>query len=459
MQRVGRALLVSCAPLALVCGYLIHDVSDLLHADGGHGRGLELRITDRDSTGETPLFEGPDPAPDLARIRALGLDDGQHRFDARWTGWLRVPTEGTYGFATLSDDGSRLGLDGSWVVKNGGIHGPRSRGASRTLLAGWYPFELEYTQAGADLALEVTWDPPDLPRQRIDPASFVATAPGPMTLWWIENAREPALAHRGLLTGVGAGAAALAALGLALIVAGSEGGRRSSARILIATSSALSGTPTRRRFTGLALVLVGCVAAWMQNEALRGGFRAEYRSLATSGPGPWLGGNVDAGSLLEGRADPPGLSVPLPLEQRTHGWVFADRDGFYWFSVGGGLQTALSIDGLPLLEHDGAAEHGAVTRERMWLRIGTHRLEYSAVRREGREDRCELRWAPPDEPFRAFAAGDVFPDLPGPAQLESQLRNRDARRVEPRVAALLIGIAALALAGSRLRVRVASAHP
>lgn len=44
-------------------------------------------------------------------------------FYVSWTGILRVPEDGIYVFATESDDGSRLFMDGKLVVDNGGIHG------------------------------------------------------------------------------------------------------------------------------------------------------------------------------------------------------------------------------------------------------------------------------------------------------------------------------------------------
>ena len=43
-------------------------------------------------------------------------------FTVRWTGQLLVEKSGEYGFATASDDGSRLYIDGRMVVDNGGSH-------------------------------------------------------------------------------------------------------------------------------------------------------------------------------------------------------------------------------------------------------------------------------------------------------------------------------------------------
>ena len=51
-----------------------------------------------------------------------------------WTGMLEIFNAGTYAFATESDDGSHLYIDGTLVVNNGGLHG-RRRAEARSLVS------------------------------------------------------------------------------------------------------------------------------------------------------------------------------------------------------------------------------------------------------------------------------------------------------------------------------------
>ena len=48
-------------------------------------------------------------------------------FRVVWTGYVVIPETGTYTFATTSDDGSTLTIDGFQVVDNGGNHVPLTK--------------------------------------------------------------------------------------------------------------------------------------------------------------------------------------------------------------------------------------------------------------------------------------------------------------------------------------------
>ena len=73
----------------------------------------------------------------------------QQEFSVEWSGWLRTDRDGQYTFATRSDDGSTLEIDGHLVVDDGGVHfatltnchhcdDPRTAPDSPALLAdGW----------------------------------------------------------------------------------------------------------------------------------------------------------------------------------------------------------------------------------------------------------------------------------------------------------------------------------
>jgi PKD repeat protein len=103
---------------------------------------------------ETPHFQWGNggPAP------SLPVDD----FSVRWSGTVRVPTDGSYVFRTNSDDGVRLWINGVVVVDNWTAHGPTfDVGAPLTLLAGYrYDIKLEYQEFGGGSVLQLDWQPP-----------------------------------------------------------------------------------------------------------------------------------------------------------------------------------------------------------------------------------------------------------------------------------------------------------
>ena len=48
-------------------------------------------------------------------------------FSGEWSGKIKIDKAGEYTFATISDDGSRLFINGKQVVDNWGLHGNRKR--------------------------------------------------------------------------------------------------------------------------------------------------------------------------------------------------------------------------------------------------------------------------------------------------------------------------------------------
>jgi hypothetical protein len=92
------------------------------------------------------------------------------QFYVRWTGLLRVPADGTYTFATESDDGSRLFVDGAQVVDNGGQHGMELKTGEIKLTAGDHPLKLEFFENGGGAGCKLLWTTPG-GEQRVIPAS------------------------------------------------------------------------------------------------------------------------------------------------------------------------------------------------------------------------------------------------------------------------------------------------
>ncbi|SDH02377.1 fibronectin type III domain-containing protein [Chitinophaga filiformis] len=81
-----------------------------------------------------------------------------------WTGYLTIPTAGTYYFATNSDDGSKLwfntpySFSGSATVNNDGAHGTQQVSSSAMVLAaGVYPITVAYFQGTGSAVMNLRW--------------------------------------------------------------------------------------------------------------------------------------------------------------------------------------------------------------------------------------------------------------------------------------------------------------
>ena len=98
-------------------------------------------------------------------------------------GDLAIERPGEYRFHTVSDDGSRLFVDGTLVVENGGPHGMVRKDGAIDLDPGKHAFRLEYHDSGGGDGLEVGMEGPF---RRL--ASSEEAPAGRNTLWY----RQPA---------------------------------------------------------------------------------------------------------------------------------------------------------------------------------------------------------------------------------------------------------------------------
>jgi hypothetical protein len=99
-----------------------------------------------------------------ARYFAKGFPHLADRFEwfaIRYRGTFRVDQTGKYAFRALSDDGSRLQIDGQTVVDNDGAHPAVSRTGDVMLAEGEHSLTLEYFQGPRHhLALQLFTTPP-----------------------------------------------------------------------------------------------------------------------------------------------------------------------------------------------------------------------------------------------------------------------------------------------------------
>jgi hypothetical protein len=91
-------------------------------------------------------------------------------FSVEWVGTIRIDRPGRYLFATESDDGSFLALDGKVVVDNGGSHSPRTVAAYvEVSTPGAYPLAIRYFNVQHGGKIRVTWQPPGRSKELLPP--------------------------------------------------------------------------------------------------------------------------------------------------------------------------------------------------------------------------------------------------------------------------------------------------
>ncbi len=84
-------------------------------------------------------------------------------FGFKYSGFISVPTDGTYTFYTSSDDGSRLYIGNQEVVNNDGLHGMTERSGAIGLKAGKHAFTVTYfEQGGAGEGISVSYAGPGI---------------------------------------------------------------------------------------------------------------------------------------------------------------------------------------------------------------------------------------------------------------------------------------------------------
>ena len=81
-------------------------------------------------------------------------------FSAEWTGWIYIPGDGSYKFATQSDDGSSVYIDGGIVVENWGKHGRRRRHKDIRLKKGLHRIVVRYYNLEHKASMYFLWARP-----------------------------------------------------------------------------------------------------------------------------------------------------------------------------------------------------------------------------------------------------------------------------------------------------------
>jgi autotransporter-associated beta strand protein len=102
-------------------------------------------------------------ADNLGNPAYYNIGNGNNNVAARWYGNIMIPGSGTapvpVNFATTSDDGSMLYIDGAAVVQNNNFQGATQATGLVQLTPGIHAIDIEYYQGGGGASMDVQWDP------------------------------------------------------------------------------------------------------------------------------------------------------------------------------------------------------------------------------------------------------------------------------------------------------------
>lgn len=120
-----------------------------------------------------PVFDS------LPRIRSgiteqllIPKENSGENFGIRYTGYIKIPTDGAYTFSVNSDDGADILIDKECIVDNNGRHAPQEQSGTVVLRAGFHEITARFFQAGGGKVFDVAIEGPGLPKQPV-PAGFL----------------------------------------------------------------------------------------------------------------------------------------------------------------------------------------------------------------------------------------------------------------------------------------------
>jgi hypothetical protein len=123
---------------------------------------------------KTGAWRTPPPLKTLADARPVRVDgfavppaDSTGTLAAVFEGYVDVPADGVWCFATVSDGFSALVVAGEGVVRNGGIDPVRERAGYIALRQGKHPVRAEFFTLEGGQRLEVFMEGPGVPKRRL----------------------------------------------------------------------------------------------------------------------------------------------------------------------------------------------------------------------------------------------------------------------------------------------------
>ena len=91
----------------------------------------------------------------------------ENYYGYRYYGYIDVPNDGIYSFYLISNDGSKLCIDGKELIENDANHGAVEEPGSVGLKRGLHKILVKYFQCGGGKALKVSWAGPGMEKHEI----------------------------------------------------------------------------------------------------------------------------------------------------------------------------------------------------------------------------------------------------------------------------------------------------
>lgn len=151
----------------------------ILRADTDFPRpGLDYEYYEAFEFSELPDFDALTPVTTgWAANFDVSLAEREDNFAFRFTGYIEIPSSGSWTFYTASDDGSALFIDGTQVVFNDGLHSLQEQSGIVTLAAGYHAIQVTMFDAYETAQLQVLWEGPGVGKQAIPGSRLVTQIP------------------------------------------------------------------------------------------------------------------------------------------------------------------------------------------------------------------------------------------------------------------------------------------
>ncbi|MFD2934253.1 NPCBM/NEW2 domain-containing protein [Spirosoma flavum] len=107
----------------------------------------------------------------------LSVRSRESTYALRYTGYINIPTDGTYTFYTTSDDGSKLLIGTTEVVNNDGLHAETEKSGKIGLKAGKHALSILYLQGGGGQTLTASYEGPGISKQAVPASAFYRVPP------------------------------------------------------------------------------------------------------------------------------------------------------------------------------------------------------------------------------------------------------------------------------------------
>ncbi len=103
----------------------------------------------------------------ITDIFSIKIAPRDNYYGYRYTGYIEVPKDGIYNFFLISNDGSKLYIDGKELIENDANHGAVEEPGRVGLKAGLHQILVKYFQCGGGKALKVSWSGPGMEKHEI----------------------------------------------------------------------------------------------------------------------------------------------------------------------------------------------------------------------------------------------------------------------------------------------------